>query len=289
MKKKSKDSEENVRFIKDNFFRMTDAEIAKTLEMSVSLVRKIRQREGLAKTHVRSIKTYNERKENAQEYADDVAAVELGDKAKIGEILTDTRTREEIEKLFNRMFKNTEQFKILQQTYSEEEVRYYLQEFNALYSEIKSQGGSLTTSEYRNVDQYIQLTLRRNRLTKEERNVITDIQAVKGGMQIDELSEEQKSTIYQLNNQIKDVGRNIKEINEQLIRIQDSLDMSRKERLKRMTDNQSGIPRIIQEMQDSKQRDEISIQAALMREATEKLKARYKKEGIIMETEAKKD
>jgi hypothetical protein len=281
---KKKATIENVKFIKDNFFRMTDEDMADALRMSVPLVRKIRKTEGLTKIGRKDVDS-----EEIVHTSKEVEAFEEGDKSYLGKLLDDDDNKESIEKLFNRMFSNTQHFNILKLTYSEEEVKYYLQEFNALYSEVKSQGGTLTTSEFRCVDQYIQLTLRRNRLVREERSVLEDIDQIKNGRTPVELTDVEKATVFQLTNQIKDVGRNLKEINEMMLKLQESLDMSRKERLKRISDTQSGIPKLIQDMQDERKRSKVDRHAYLMRKAKDKMEKRWREEGIIMDTNKDKE
>ena len=274
-----KSTEENIKFIKDNFFRMTDKDMADSLRMSVALVRKIRGKHGLKK-----IKRGAESAHLITHTAEEMGALEDGDKPKLGIILSDGYNKKEVEALFERMFNNTQHFAILKETYSETEVKYYLQEFNALYSEVKSQGGTFTTSEFRCLDQYIQLTLRRNRLTREEKAVLGDIDLVKNGRTPNELTDEERATVFQLANQIKDVGRNLKEINEMLLKLQDSLDVSRKDRLKRVSDTQSGIPKLIQDMQDDRKRQRVDRHAHLMNKAKEKMEKRWREEGIIRDT-----
>ena len=260
--------------------KMKDKEIAEALGGSVAWVRKQRQKHGISKND----------KTNQKKLEQNIAQrIDNGDINAINDIKV--TAEDKIKDIFKNLFKNTVHYEMLQNMFSKEEIRYYLEEFSALVSEVKSQGGTLTSSEFRNLDQWIQLSIRRNRLLSEEKRVKDMIDRLLAPVDGDlsEAEDETRTQVFTLQTTIRDVSRNLKDITEQSIKVQSELEMTRKERLKRMTDSEKGILNIIQTMQDDQKRAQIDRQAAMLAEAQKKIEKSWKKDGLIVTSETKEE
>ena len=260
--------------------KMKDKEIAEALGGSVAWVRKQRQKNGISKND----------KTNQKKLEQNIAQrIDSGDINAINDIKV--TAEDKIKDIFKNLFKNTVHYEMLQSMFSKDEIRYYLEEFSALVSEVKAQGGTLTSSEFRNLDQWIQLSLRRNRLLSEEKRVKDMIDRLLAPVDGDlsEADDEVRTQVFTLQTTIRDVSRNLKDITEQSIKVQSELEMTRKERLKRMTDSEKGILNIIQTMQDDQKRAQIDRQAAMLAEAQKKIEKSWKKDGLIVTSETKEE
>lgn len=258
----------------------TDKEIAEHLGCSIPYVRKIRKKHNI----VKGSKPVDVEKIAQKEIK---KGIQAGITA-IDDVPTKNLKLSQIKEIHKHLYKNSNQYKELEEMFSENEIEYYLEEFSAMIAEVKQQGGSLTTSEMRNLDMFIQLTIRRNRLLKEEKvvkNAIDKIFQNCDGNILD-MEDDDKSTLFQLQNSIKDVNRNLKEITEQSIKVQTALDMTRQERVKRMADSQQGVLKIIQTMQDDAERSRIERQASLMEKSMKKVREEWEDEGLIFSVES---
>lgn len=258
---------------------LTDNEMARQLGGSDVWIRKVRRENNISKSGVSRKKTTDEK----------IVAhkVAIGDKTVINDLKQPSNEAKSIKEIYSDIFKNTSQYSILKQMFSKTELEYYLEEFSALVSEIKAQGGTLTTSEFRNLDQWIQLMVRKNRLAIQEKEAIDVVQRTLSPFDgnLDEAGDEQRAIVFQIQTSVKDIPKNIKEITEQSIKIQSELEMTRKERLKRMADSEKGVLHVIQTMQDDEKRARVDRQAAMLAEAQKKIKEEWIKEGLLLTVE----
>jgi len=280
MARKSKTTKEEISFIKaysSGPNALTDQEIAKQLGGSVSWVRKVRREHKISKSGASRKKTTDEK--TIASRIDDGDKRVVNDLTRIG--VDDDKS---VKSIFGDLFKNTGHYALLKDMYTDKELEYYLEEFTTLVAEIKAQGGTLTSSEFRNLDQWIQLAIRKNRLAVQEKNALDAIRVCLEPFDgnINQADEETRATIYQLQASIKDVPRNIKDITDQAIRIQGELEMTRKERLKRMSDSEKGVLNIIRTMQDEEKRAKVDRQAAMLLEARKKIEKEWSEQGLIL-------
>jgi len=287
MAKRGKATQEEINFIRaystgEN--ALTDEEMAKQLGGSVPWVRKIRREHKISKSGASRKRTTKEK--TVAHRIEDGDKTVVNDLSKVG--IDEDRS---IRKIFGDLFKNSSQYNLLKEMYTAKEIEYYLEEFSSLVAEIRSQGGTLSTSEFRNLDQWIQLTIRRNRLAVQEKNAHEAIRVALSPFDgnINEADEETRAIVFTLQASIKDIPRNIKDITDQAIKIQSELEMTRKERLKRMSDSERGVLNIIKTMQDEEKRAKVDRQAAMLEEAQKKIKSEWEKEGLIISAASKEE
>ena len=279
MKKGHQTTQEDIEFIRINANKMTDKELAKAIGCSTPSVVKIR---GKFNTTKRGKKA----KRTSQQIESELPSkVDIQNPSVINELEVEGMDDEDLRALFERLFKNSTQFEILKDMYTEKEVRYYLEEFCIFVSEVRSQGGEITSSEFRNLDQLIQLNIRRNRLTIEEKHTQDAIRTALDENSITDVTEETRVVVFQLQNAMKDVNKNLKDITEQSLKLHTSLDMVRVERVKRMANSEHGILRIIQNMQEDKKRALVEKQAGMLKASTTKARKKWKEEGFIFAPE----
>jgi len=266
----------DINFIRDHVDTMTDGDMAKILRGSVSWVRLTRRNHNIRKNK-KSVRPHDKKLSKIEK------RLKYGDKTAVNDILDGPSSEEGLRILFEQMFQNSQHHAMLKKMYTPEELKYYLEEFSTLFSEVKRQGGSLTSSEFRNLDSFIQSNIRKMRLVIDEKETKDTIRRILEPFDGDEsvASEEARAIIFTLRQQIKDVNRHYKDLNEQSIKTQEALDMVRKERLKRMTDQENGILKTIQYMQDKEKRKKISEHASYLEMAKSKVEREWKDAGII--------
>ena len=279
MKKGHQTTQEDIEFIRINANKMTDKELAKAIGCSTPSVVKIRGKFNITKRGKKAKRT------SQQIESELPSKVDIQDPSVINELEVEGMDDEDLRALFERLFKNSTQFEILKDMYTEKEVRYYLEEFCIFVSEVRSQGGEITSSEFRNLDQLIQLNIRRNRLTIEEKHTQDAIRTALDENSITDVTEETRVVVFQLQNAMKDVNKNLKDITEQSLKLHTSLDMVRVERVKRMANSEHGILRIIQNMQEDKKRVLVEKQAGMLKASTTKARKKWKEEGFIFAPE----
>lgn len=272
---------------------MTDQQIADKLGGSIYWVRKWRKKLGIKKTGTADLTPEQEKTiKEARIKASGAAKINMSDPSTVNELDVRGMQLSDMRNLFEELFQNSMQYKQLEKSYSEEELKYYLEEFGAFVTEVKGQGENLTQSEFRNLDNLIQLNIRRNRLIAEEKEVRDTVQRIldnEGVDGIEALDGEKRATVYQLKQEIKDHPRWLKDINDQTIKVQEGLNMIRSKRIEMMKDSQKGILRVVQQFMNKDKKDDLDKQGSMLEAAKNKVEKKWKNEGWIVTGENDED
>ena len=258
-------------FIEENWQNMTDKEIGAYLGRPSDTVQKFRLRQGFVKNTGALIeKMEGDNLKDASTVLDEIDRYKNLDPSQYRQV-------------YEQEFRNTHQYKILEEMLDANEIDYYMQEFIQHIIEVKQQGGTLTTSEYRALDAIIHIQIRRIRLATHERRTLNLINTL--NTRAIELTDRERQQLLQLNLDLSGITKEIKLLNDQFIDMQKSLNMTRQERLKRMSDQDISIMSLIEEIMNDKRNESISAYSDAMQKAKQKTRQNWVEEGILRTVE----
>ena len=272
-------TQEDVMYLRNYASTKSDKELAEDLGGSIQWVRKIRHKYGIKKTVTVEEKKKGIKQKDIDEKNRRLAKGDLTafDDVKDVASLIDNVLRE----YFENLFKNSSQYKMLTRMYTPDEIEYYLQEFSMHTTEIRKVGESINPQELRSLDTLIQTRIRMARLVADERdkkNLIEKIIKENGALTEDRVTDEiARNNIFMLKKDIEKVNKEWSELSVIATKSEQTLDITRQERVKRMSDAETGILRIIVEMQDKTKRERLEKQAAKVEISTKKLNDKWKK------------
>jgi len=270
-------TEEDIMYMRTYINNKTDRELAEDLGGSVSWVRKIRRQYGIKKTVTSAQKKMGVKQKDIDEKNERLAN---GDLTAFDDVEATNLTDSDLRTYFENLFKNSSQYKMLQRMYTKEEIDFYLQEFSMHTTEIKKIGESISPQELRSLDTLIQARIRMMRLASEERDkrkMIENMVKEDGVLTEDKVSDEMRSKIFVVKKDLEKVNKEWSELSIIATKMEQTLDITRQERVKRMSDAETGILRIIVDMQDKSKRQRLEKQAAKVELSTKKLNDRWKK------------
>jgi len=281
MSKRKPASQEEIKYILTMYKDKTDAELAADLQGSVAWIRKIRKQYGISKVIT------EEQKEAGVTNAVIRGKLELGDKTLIDDIANDRIKDDDLKTLFESLFKNTMQYKILEDIYTKDEVKYYLEEFSTHITEIKKLGETINAAELRDLDNLIQTRIRMNRLVKEEKEARDRLIELASVFSSTEISSEEKTLFIMekgsLEEKCNKISREWRELNTQALSIAKTLDVTRQERVKRMNDSENGVLKIIRTMQDKTKRERLEKQASMLKFSANKVQKEWENLGFLID------
>lgn len=277
-KYRSKATQEDVMYIRNHSTTKTDQEIADDLGGSIQWVRKIRTKYGITKVPTPEQKKGGIKQKDIDDRNKRIAR---GDLTAFDDIRDISRLKDnDLREYFESLFKNSSQYNLLTRMYTPEEIEYYLQEFSMHTTEIRKIGESINPQELRSLDTLIQTRIRMARLVADERDkkkLIEKIIKENGALTEDRVTDEiARNNIFMLKKDIEKVNKEWSELSTIATKSEQTLDITRQERVKRMSDAETGILRIIVEMQDRTKRERLERQAAKVEISTKKLNDKWK-------------
>jgi hypothetical protein len=250
---------------------------------SVPWIRKIRKKYGINKTTTQEQKDSGVTKEVIR------GKIELGDKTLIDDIANDRIKENDLKTLFESLFKNTMQYKTLEDIYTSDEVKYYLEEFSTHITEIKKLGETINAAELRDLDILIQTRIRMNRVVREEKEAKDRLQELSRLISDESIAQDIKTSFLleasELNEKTKQVSKDWRELNAQALALSKTLDVTRQERVKRINDSEGGILKIISTMRDKTKKDRLDKQASMLKFSSDKVEKEWRELGFITDKE----
>ena len=265
---------ESQKFIRQNWKDMTDKVMSEKLNVPADTIQKFRKRHAMMKQ-----KGARSKIEKRDLQAIDTELAEYKN-------ATDSDCR----RIFDREFRNTYQYEMLLETLTEWELKFYMQEFITYIIEVREQGGRFTTSEYRAIDYMIMTRIRQFRLSKQEKMTMDEVLHLRSSIKREENKtspdmEEvanMRARLLECDVSMKGIARDHKILGDQFDNTQNSLDITRKERLKRMTDQSISVLTLVEELQNQKRRENVSKYADLLNKAKKKIQADWIADGVLI-------
>ena len=177
------------------------------------------------------------------------------------------------------MFRNSQQYRLLGQSYTEDEVSYYLEEFFLHLSEIESQGGTLEVAEKRALDQLIKTQIEINRFTGKEKL-------------IEEETYNQTTTPArksQLMKELEFISKELRELRNAFMRQQEKLELTKESRTKNKADVSINILTIANDLKNEKTKLAIGYWLALSEKSIKTILRRWREDGILEDSVPKRD
>jgi hypothetical protein len=272
-----KSKESDYIFVEQNYLKMKDDEMAQVLGCSVPNIRRIRKKLGAKKnkSNLKNVKTIKSPATRIAEESGDIVSIGL-----LNDLDVTSLSEEQTKALFTKIFKNSTQYEMLKRQYDEEEFKYYIEKFITFLSDVKMQGEELSSVETENINELIHLLIAQARYNVRQREVERDLKELPRSSYRDK-TDDDKFLVSIYENRLKETTKSLKDTNEMIIKIQESLSMTRSERQKRQSSATEGVFKIIKAMQDEKERNKIDVHAAMLKKATEKVGKKMEEEGLV--------
>lgn len=264
-------------FVEQNYLKMKDDEMAQVLGCSVPNIRRIRKKLGAKKNISKEEKRKIVKCPATQVAEENKDIVSIG---LLNDLDVTSLSEDQTKALFTKIFKNSTQYEMLKRQYDEEEFKYYIEKFITFLSDVKMQGEELSSVETENINELIHLLIAQARYNVRQREVERDLKDLPRSS-YREKSDDDKFLVSIYENRLKEATKSLKDTNEMILKIQESLSMTRAERQKRQSSATEGVFKIIKAMQDEKERNKIDVHAAMLKKATEKVGKKMEDEGLV--------
>lgn len=235
-------------YIRKVYLSKTDQEIAEEIGMSVFTIRQFRASEKLNRREVKKVDS---------------------------KLDLDKHKFELHAKKHEEAFKNTHHYKMMEKSYTPDEIDYYMGEFAAYTTEVEEEGSILKPSERRALDQLIKTQININRLVTRERKIHETLSSTTDGI-------EEAAQLRQL----EMVLREIRGLRDTFQSLQQSLTMTRQEKLKKKSDTRLNVLTILQELKDEKTRNGIGYWSSLTEKSINKILKKWRNEGSLLDSES---
>ena len=234
---------EQIKQIKELSPYKTDGEVADILGVPKSVVARYRKRLGIEKGKAREKQTFTYVSEAKQK------------------------------KDFYKNFQNSQQFRILEQLYDDDELKFYFEEYWVHVKELHKAGEELTAAEKRALDNLIQTKIRLNRYLNNERILMDEL--------IKATDAEEKKEIQA---KLDRTAKSIKDMQDLYISIQKTLELTKQARTKKRQSTKINILSLLEEMKEDKLKLGIGYWMDLSEKALMTIFEDWREEGVIEAT-----
>jgi len=179
-------------------------------------------------------------------------------------------------------FKNSKQYAILCESYTDDEIDYYLEEFIVHLYEVEEQGSILTSSEKRALDQLIQTQIAINRFAKREKDVQEAIKKEQNG-------NNDSQILAALMSNLEFVSKELRNLRDTFIDLQKSLELTRQERSKKKSDAKINVLTLLEEIKDEKTKLGLAYWIGLSEKAMMSVLRRWRKDSVLLDEVPKRE